>query len=292
MSKKYDALLTQGMRIAERYNIKPDQRQEYATAYADYMQKAHKADAKLRNLEALSHQSYYKGVLGYAYARAQKDIAKWNGEEYTTNSKYGRFERKPPETLAQLYAKTSDIERFMDSTTSTKTGITKMYKKRADTMNKKFSNELGGKSLTWQEVADYFEKEYNAKLDSKVGSGSQFIALGIMKRYGIDEEQTFNDVLALRKDEQLKEDVLKLVDNPEYIKSLQRFNQKSYVDKVKKIADNTKSIEAFNKVQKDSTNAGKFIKSPKVERDIAVMLAQEDIDLTQLFESGRKKGKR
>ena len=28
------------------------------------------------------------------------------------------------------------------------------------------------------------------------------------------------------------------------------------------------------------------------ERDIAVMLAQEDIDLTQLFESGRKKGKR
>lgn len=292
MAKSYDKLLTEGMRLAEKFpGVKPEQYEEYASAYAEYIQKSHKADTKLRNLEALSHEAYYKGVLGYAYARAQKDIAKWSGEEYTSNTKYGRFERKPPETLAQLYAKISDIERFTSATTSTKTGIRNMYKKRADTMNKKFATELGGKKLTWQEVADYFEKEYNAKLDSKVGSGSQFVALGLMKRYGIDEEQTFNDVLTLRKDEQLKEDVLKVVENDSYINQLKRFNDNEYVRKVEKIANNTKSIEAFIKVQKDSTNKGKFIKSPKVEKDIAVMLAQEDIDIAQLFESGGKKGK-
>ena len=290
---KYEQNYQKGLAYAESFKkVKPNQREEYARAYADYKKIAHSADTKLRDLEALSHQAHYKGVLNYAYARAQKDIAKWAGQEYKSNSKYGRFERKPPETLAQLYAKINDIERFMNAQTSSKTGIRKMYIKRAETMNSKFANKAGGKSLTWQEVATYFEKEYNSKLDGKVGSGSVFVALGVMKRYGIDEEQVFNDVLELRKDEQLKEDVLKLVDNPDYIKQLQRFNKKDYVDKVKDIAENTKSIEAFNRVQKDSTNKGKFIKSPKIERDIAEMLAQDDVDLAQLFESGKKKGKR
>lgn len=289
---KYEQHLKKGMAYAKSFEkVKPNQRNEYARAYADYMMMAHKADAKLRNLEALSHEEHYKGVLNFAYARAQKDIAKWDGQDYNSNSKYGRFERRPPETLAQLYAKMNDIERFMGSQTSSKRGITQMYKKRADTMNKKFSTEAGGKELTWQEVANYFEREYNSKLDGKVGSGSVFVALGVMKRYGLEDEDVFNDVMALRKDDQLKEDVLQLVKDNSYLKQLQRFNDNDYVKKVQKIADNTKAIEAFNKVQKDSTNT-KFIKSPKVERDIAVMLAQEDIDLANLFEGKkRKKGK-
>ena len=292
-SKKYDSWVAQGMKIAQRLKkVKSDQRSEYARAYADYMQKAHSADAKLRALESLSHQAHYKGVLNYAYARAQKDIAKWNGTEYSSDSKYGRFERKPPETLAQLYAKTNDIERFMNAQTSSKMGITKMYKKRAETMNKKFATELGGKKLSWQEVANYFEKEYNAKLDGKVGSGSQFVALGLMKRYGLDEESVFNDVLKLRKDAELKEDVLKLVEKPSYKKQLEKFRGSKYTEDALKIAKNAKSIEAFRKVERDSTNSGKWIKSPKVERDIAVMLAQDDIDVSSLFEDSKRKGKK
>ena len=293
MAKKYDELLTQGMRYAERFEkVRPDQREEYATAYARYMHIAHNADERMRALEAFSHDEHYKGVLTFAYARAQKDIAKWSGKEYARDSKYGRFERKPPETLEQLYAKMNDIERFMNAQTSLKGGITKMFKKRADTMNSKYSTLLGGKKLTWQEVATYFEKEYNEKLDQKVGSGSTFIALGLMKRYGIDEEQTFNDVLALRKDSDLKEDVLAAVEDSSYLKKLAKTKDKNYIAKVKSIAENTKSIEAFVKVDKDASNKGKFIKSPKVERDIAEMLAQEDIDLSTLFEGTKRKGKK
>ena len=150
MSKEQDKLLTQGMRYAEQFNIKESQRAEYASAYVDYYYTMKTADRKARELEALSHQQHYEGVLTYAYARAQKDLAKWSGQSYEGGMKYLRWNRKPPETLASMYAKMEDARRFSTATTSSKSGITSMYKKRADTMNKRYSTLRGGQELTWQ----------------------------------------------------------------------------------------------------------------------------------------------
>lgn len=259
-------LLEKGLQLAKDFNIKESKRSEYASAYVDYFYTMKTADRKLRQLEALSHQEHYEGVLGYAYARAQKDIAKWKGTEYNSHSKYGRFSTKPPESLAGLYAKIQDAERFNSATTSSKRGITSMYKKRADTMNDRYTTALGGKALSWQELATFFEKEYNTILDGKVGSASVFTTLGVMKRYGIDDKAIFEKVLDLRK-------------NDNEVNKLQ--------NKKDKTADEKKILEVYNKINNDSTNS-KYVKSPKVETDILRILSTEEIDLEKLFSEGKK----
>lgn len=263
-AEQMDKLLTQGMKYAEEYGIDSANRAEYASVYADYFYTMKKADRKLRELEKLSGQKYYEGVLNYAYARAQKDIAKWKGIEYDDNTNL-RFHTKPPESLAGLYAKIEDAERFISAKTSDKRGITSMYVKRAKTINKRYAKLQGGQELTWQELAEYFEKEYNKKLDEKVGSASVFVALGVMKRYGIDDEKIFKNIIEMRED-------------------------KNYLDTMKKSRKkkDKKAVEIFEKIEANNS-AG--IKSVKIRSDIKTILENEDIDVTKLFEDSKTKKK-
>lgn len=126
---------------------------------AEYRRLAKRADQRLVRLEAYQHDRGFKTATKWAYARAIKDIQLYSGEEAK------RFNTKPPKSTAQLEAKIADIKHFLDSTTSTKAGIIKVYKKRADTINEKF-----GTSFTWQDLAEYYLSGTADKLDSKYGS--------------------------------------------------------------------------------------------------------------------------
>lgn len=136
----------------------------------EYKKLAKRADQRLIRLEALAHEEHYHGATSYAYARAMRDIHTWSGEGAN------RFNTKAPESSQQLQAKINDIKQFLEADTSTKSGITKVYKRRADTTNKKY-----GTNFNWQDLANFYESESNKKLAKKYGSKTVVRAIGVIK---------------------------------------------------------------------------------------------------------------
>lgn len=195
MGSQYDKWLSQGLRIASKNNIK--NKQEYANMYADFRQQSKIADQKMRRLEKLSTEENYKGVLQYAYARAQRDIKEQTGKD----TKKMRFSANIPTTIKGLVSYMKDVERFNQAESSTKRGITNIYQRRANTVNQKYGRDSNGKKvkgwqdLKWQDLANYYEKEKNTKLDSKMGSSTQMKVLGRYKRLeNKDKEQQAKDI--------------------------------------------------------------------------------------------------
>lgn len=140
----------------------------YADLEKVYRQLARTADKRLIQLEALSHSEGYRNVKAWSYSRAMYDIKYWGGDK--------RFNTAPPATYQQLRGKVNDIMHFLKSPTSTKTGITKTYKNRADTINRKF-----GTNFTWEDLGNFFESDLWQKLDSEYGSGTALEMIGVMQ---------------------------------------------------------------------------------------------------------------
>lgn len=142
----------------QRYGINPAGIKKGETLEHAYRRLAKQADQRLVRLEAAAREPVYKGVLTYAYGGAMDDIHHWSGD------KANRFNTAPPTTEKELRAKINDITRFLNSPTSTKSGITKMYKARTETLNKKY-----GTNFTWQEAGRFFEQR-NDKIEGKAAS--------------------------------------------------------------------------------------------------------------------------
>lgn len=161
--------------IEKWYNeaLKINNNPDYAIAYAEYRQLAKRADQKLVRLEALSHEKHFEGVLEFAYKGAIRDIKSWGGNK--------RFNTAPPTKLTELQAKISDIKKFESKTTITKTKIVKMYKKRADTFNKKYGKEFGVK-FTWEDIANYYEDTNGQREAIKLASKTEVRVLAVMKK--------------------------------------------------------------------------------------------------------------
>ena len=146
----------------------------YAKYRAEYNKLAKKADRMMRNLEKLSQEPGYSNVLKYAYARAKKDIEGWTPP--SKKEKLPRWQRNMPMDTKELKAKIKDIKRFIESDTATKRGINKVYKKRVDTINKRY-----GTSFTWQDLAEYFDTGLKDKTD-KYGSKTVLVAIGRIQK--------------------------------------------------------------------------------------------------------------
>lgn len=129
-----------------------------------YRRLAKTADQRLVRLERYGDDEFYKTARQWAYARAVKDIKKWLKPGQSYPDKF-RFNTAPPKTQEDLLAKINDIKTFISSPTSTKQGITDVYKKRAATVNKKY-----GTNFTWQQLAKYYTSGQAEIWDAKFGS--------------------------------------------------------------------------------------------------------------------------
>ena len=102
-----------------------------------------------------------------------------------------------------MISKINDIKTFLASPTSTKQGIIDVYKKRADTLNRKF-----GTKFTWKSLAKYYDSGQADLWDSKFGSKTAL--------YTIAEIQKMSDkkIEEIRKAEEkdLREPDAKMVD--------------------------------------------------------------------------------
>ena len=139
----------------------------YDSLVQRYRELAKKADQRLLRLERLSKQKHFKHVKEWAYQNAMKSIHVWDGENAT------RFNTKPPEKTQSLLAKISDIERFLGLKSSTKRGIMKTYKQRAETLNKNH-----GTKFSWEDVGAFFESAEWEKMEKDYGSDTAINAVG------------------------------------------------------------------------------------------------------------------
>lgn len=141
-----------------------------------YRRLAKTADQRLVRLESYEHDKYFKTATQWAYSKAQKDIQKWQNKG--PESKQLRFNTAPPKKEADLIAKINDIKAFLESPTSTKQGIINVYKKRADTINRKY-----GTQFTWQSLAKYYESGQAEAWDAKFGSKTALKTIAQLQKH-------------------------------------------------------------------------------------------------------------
>ena len=102
------------------------------------------------------------------------------------SSRAPRWQRNTPMDTRSLKAKIKDIENFLSMKTSTKSGILDVYKKRVDTINKRY-----GTSFTWQDLAEYFDTGLKDKTD-KYGSKTVLLAIGRIQK---SKDQVLKDFM-------------------------------------------------------------------------------------------------
>ena len=156
----------------ESYNLdqKPDE-----TMVQYYRRLAKTADQRIVRLVKASQEPYFKVATEWAYAKAARDILKWIPPGDNKSTKL-RFNTKPPEG-ENLIAKINDIKSFLSSPTSSKQGIINVYKKRADTVNKKY-----GTTFTWRQLAKYYDSGQAELWDAKFGSKTALLTIASMQK--------------------------------------------------------------------------------------------------------------
>lgn len=149
---------------------KPDE-----TLVQYYRRLAKTADQRMVRLEKASQEPYFKVATEWAYAKATRDILKWIPPGDNKSTKL-RFNTKPPEG-EDLIAKINDIKSFLSSPTSSKQGIINVYKKRADTVNKKY-----GTNFTWKQLAKYYDSGQAELWDAKFGSKTALMTIASLQK--------------------------------------------------------------------------------------------------------------
>lgn len=143
----------------------------------EYKALAKKADRRLRELEKLSEHGEWKDATRFAYARAMKDIEHRFGEGET------RFDKRLPKQTKKLgvIAIIKDVERFLEMPSSTKTGLVKGYRDRAESINKKYGF-TGNERITWKDMAILFQDSTWDQLTHKMTSGQVWKQIAKQKK--------------------------------------------------------------------------------------------------------------
>lgn len=199
--KKSRAGYAQQREVAEKYGMELPEYQEGETHAHYYKRLASTANERLRQLERLSESGgAYKGVLKYAYANAMYDIQNTTGTDSKVRFPTGIPKNKDGSINENEYRnRFNAVSRFLESPTSTKQGLEKVYQKRADTVNQKL--EKAGykfdKKFTWEDLANYYESDLAKIMASMYGSESVLVALAYMHNAGNDAKR-LNDIKAGR----------------------------------------------------------------------------------------------
>ena len=151
---------------------KQKQSLDYIALRSEYVKLAKRADQRLVRLEQLETKKGFENVTKYAYAWAQKNLQRWSGKPEGS-----RFNAAIPSDTKSLEAKLHIVKQFLDMQTSTKGGILKTYKKRADALNKKY-----GTNFTWQDLSKYFNSSIAERAAAKFGSKTALRVIGQMQK--------------------------------------------------------------------------------------------------------------
>ena len=147
--------------------------------YREYMKLAHRADQRLLRLERLQSEAYYEGVKEYGYRVAQRGISDLGGGS--------RFRSVPIRSEEDLLKAKAQVTQFLGAKSSTKKGITSVYKKRAESFNRTMrERDSSWQDMTWQELANAWDYIENTA-DGKFGYSSIMKSFNKIKQYGPDK---------------------------------------------------------------------------------------------------------
>lgn len=137
----------------------------------EYVKIAKRANKRLYNLEKLSNEKNFEIVKDWSYKRALHDINTWNkGHKRFKTSNLDNI------NLNTLSAMRNDVYNFLNSKSSTKSGIVKLYKEKTETFNKKYNL-----NWSWKDTANFFEngglKEKFDKMDFASSTTLDIIAV-------------------------------------------------------------------------------------------------------------------
>ncbi len=142
----------------------------------EYFALARRADARLRKIEEVSHRPEYQGIKEFAYQAAIDDIQKRFGRK--GQKRFGTGKSALPKTSRKLQAKINAINKFLESPSSTATGVRGIYKERAEFFNKHY-----GTNFNWKSLAKLFENDRFDKLQEIIqGSGETLNIVGVIQR--------------------------------------------------------------------------------------------------------------
>ena len=155
---------------------------------SDYHTLAMRADRRMLRLERLAASDEdYEGVLTFAYKGAQAAARRWGSK-----SEKARFDIKAPGTEREIKAKLRDIKTFLETDTSTKTNIDRIYKERAKTFND-FYKVPDIEKVSWRDLKHFYDSDKYKKLDEKYGYRTLARALVVHKRIQKVEKSDLSD---------------------------------------------------------------------------------------------------
>ena len=143
---------------------------DYNTLYLEFLKETEKANRYLLRLEKLAQNPEYSAVLDYAYRNAQADIK-------ALGAKGKRFSVAKPKNIREMQTRINAAKRFTEKPTATKTGIDRIYGKRA----KSFSKGAGA-DMDWKQMANVFESGLWETLKEKFGSKTAQRMVGKIER--------------------------------------------------------------------------------------------------------------
>lgn len=141
---------------------------------AQYKKLAKRADQRMVRLEqAAKRGGEMSSATEYSYRKARREA------EYYSAGKSKRFNAQTPKNNKVLRAKINAINEFLESPTSTVSGIKNIYKKRAEALNATY-----GTNFRWQDLSDFFESATWKKLISEIPSDLVMKAYARLRKGG------------------------------------------------------------------------------------------------------------
>lgn len=196
---------------------------QYKTASKSYEQKsgenlnqyyrrlAKQANQRMVRLEQIStpgskqYNEAFKNVKSYAYEKYQREALA------LSQGKSKRFSESLNLSLNQnqLNARINVLKNFLQSPTSTKGDIIKLYTERANTINERYDTDF-----TWESLAKFFESGLYDKLSRNFESDGAFNIIGAISKNPkeiIKNIKNADAIVELVDDEILAEDVQQAV---------------------------------------------------------------------------------
>lgn len=174
-------------KVTKKYNTYASAKKVGESNVDYYKRLAKQADKRMRRLEELAEKPGYENVRNYAYRNAKNELKKMN----MTN-----WEQVPKKLQDKTFSarntqmRINKVKQFLESPTSTKSGIDKVYKSRADTMNERY-----GTSFTWEDMSKFFESGTYDQLSNNYSSKTKMKAIGVIQKYNLRTTKDLNNAI-------------------------------------------------------------------------------------------------
>lgn len=181
----------------------------------EYTRQVNRINKQLQRLEGAAKKG--RRVLNYAYRGAMLDIKELFGEVTKGGKKRKRFSTALPSTVAEYQAIINAIEDFYKSPTSTLSGFSQLYAKRAATISERYNTDITASDLEnifesglWDAISESYGSDTTMQMAIEVQDKKELIAESLDAKEQLDKYENGELSLSAEQVETLKEQAQKI----------------------------------------------------------------------------------